>query len=78
MKIDYGLKFLRDVLKVESLHFGYWDNGVAPTLDNLRTAQIKYIDHLIEFIPEGVSSILDVGCGTGVVADKLVCGYSLD
>ncbi|OIO74604.1 MAG: hypothetical protein AUJ85_05210 [Elusimicrobia bacterium CG1_02_37_114] len=71
-KIDYGLKFLRDVLKVESLHFGYWDNGVPTTLANLRLAQVKYIDHLIKFIPEGVSSILDVGCGTGVVADRLV------
>lgn len=70
-KIDYGLKFYRDVFKLDSLHFGYWEPADEITLENFRKAQDRYIDNLLSFIPESVKRILDVGCGTGVVARRL-------
>ncbi|MFH2071063.1 MAG: methyltransferase domain-containing protein [Elusimicrobiota bacterium] len=70
-KIDYGLKFYRDIFKLNSLHFGLWDNIKELTVDNLRLAQEKYIERLLGFIPADVKSVLDVGCGTGSVSAKL-------
>lgn len=34
-------------------------------MKNLLIAQERYFNHLISFIPEGVKTILDVGCGVG-------------
>ncbi len=71
-KIDWGLKFFRDVFKLESLHFGYWENIQEITLDNLRLAQKNYILKLISLIPKNVKKVLDVGAGTGEVAKELL------
>jgi MPBQ/MSBQ methyltransferase len=70
-KIDWGLKFYRDVLKLDSLHFGYWEPTDELTLENMRRAQDRYTEHLKDLIPDGVKKILDSGCGTGVVARRL-------
>ncbi len=74
-KIDWNLKFLRDVFELESLHFGYWDKDIDEkeiNLENLKKAQQRYIDVLISKIPSEVTKILDVGCGTGEVAKNLI------
>lgn len=70
-KIDWGLKFYRDVLKLDSLHFGYWEAADELTLENMRRAQDRYTEHLKDLIPDGVKKILDSGCGAGVVARRL-------
>jgi len=56
------------------LHYGYWPQGTPenPSLDKLGKAQQVYFDRLVEMIPEGVSSILDVGSGTGSNAKGLI------
>lgn len=33
---DVYLRFLTDVFHLESLHFGYWDEGGELTLENLK------------------------------------------
>ncbi|MEW6040271.1 MAG: methyltransferase domain-containing protein, partial [Elusimicrobiota bacterium] len=71
MKIDYGLKFYREIFALESLHFGWWTNGVEPNIENLKKAQENYIEFIMNWIPRGVKKVLDVGCGTGSVALKL-------
>lgn len=66
--IDFELYFLTEVLKLPSLHYGYWDNGSASDRvgrEELVEAQTRFRDELIAKIPEGVQSVLDVGCGIG-------------
>jgi SAM-dependent methyltransferase len=71
-KIDWGLKFLRDVFNLESLHFGYWENISKIDLENLKIAQKNYIQKLISLFPKNVKNVLDVGAGTGEVAKELM------
>lgn len=66
----YGLKHL---------HYGLWNNGLTVSMDNLAAAQENYCEFLLENIPDGVKTILDVGCGTGNFARRLVeKGYQVD
>jgi len=51
------------------LHYGYWEplptQGEELTLTRLRVAQEAYTTKLLSFIPEGIKTVLDVGCGIG-------------
>lgn len=51
------------------LHYGYWQPVPASiddvTLPRMRVAQQAYATKLLDLIPPGVSTILDVGCGIG-------------
>jgi len=69
----------RHFFGMEDLHYGYWPDGLTVEVQNLAHAQSAYTDFLIENIPAGVRSILDVGCGAGNTARKLVeRGYQVD
>jgi len=70
-KVDYGLRLYHEVFKLDALHFGWWEPGEALTIDNLRLAQQRYTQHLLDLIPAGTRRILDVGCGTGATAVQL-------
>ena len=71
-RVDYGLRFYREVLKLDSLHFGLWADGDPRTLEGMRIAQQRYTEHLLSFIPPETRSVLDVGCGTGSTAAQLI------
>lgn len=69
----------RHFFGMEDLHYGYWSDGVAVEIANLAGAQAAYTDVLMSHIPAGVRSILDVGCGAGNTARRLVeRGYEVD
>lgn len=69
----------RYFLKSEHLHYGYWTGDLQVDVVNLHIAQEDYVNFLISHIPDGVTSILDVGCGTGRIAKRLVdMGYQVD
>ncbi len=72
---DLGLEFAaicgKHFLGLEHLHYGYWPEGLAVTMNNLRTAQENYTNFLVSHIPDGVKSILDVGCGSGHTSKRL-------
>jgi SAM-dependent methyltransferase len=67
-----GLIMGRFMLGMEDLHYGYWPDGMAVTPANLPLAQRCYTDELLSDIPEGVRTILDVGCGAGRTAELLL------
>ena len=65
--------------KCDDLHYGIWAEGLVPNLANLPQAQRAYSDYLMAHIPEGVKTILDVGCGTGNLAQLLLeRGYRVE
>lgn len=62
------LVFCLKILKLNSLHYGYWGSGDEININNLKKAQERYTRYLMKFIPQGVKDILDVGCGIGDIA----------
>ena len=58
-------------LKLDHLHYGYWSNNLEVDITNLHIAQDEYTKLILSYIPDGVKSILDVGCGTGHI-DKIL------
>jgi SAM-dependent methyltransferase len=76
---ELGLILGARLLKTEDLHYGYWAPGLEVTLRNLPAAQTAHSDYLLSKIPPGVKTILDVGCGTGHVAQLLLQrGYDVE
>jgi len=66
-------------LKLNHLHYGYWTGDIEVDIANLHQAQDQYAKFVISHIPDGVRTILDVGCGTGQIARKLLdMGYEVD
>ena len=61
---DFGYRFYVDVLGLEHVHYGLWA-GEPLTLAGFRVAQQRYAEALADLFPVGVTSVLDVGCGTG-------------
>jgi 2-polyprenyl-3-methyl-5-hydroxy-6-metoxy-1,4-benzoquinol methylase len=66
------LMFFTEIINLESLHYGYWDEKEHYDLDSLRKAQKRYTNKLMDLIPDHVNTILDVGCGIGDVASALI------
>lgn len=74
-----GYVFGRHLIGMADLHYGYWPDDLPVEVQNLARAQAAYTDFLISHVPEGVRSILDVGCGAGNTARKLVeRGFQVD
>ena len=64
---------------MQDLHYGYWPEDLARAPQNLARAQAHYTDFLMSRIPAGVKSVLDVGCGAGNTARKLLeRGFTVD
>lgn len=78
VRVQPVLKLYLDLSKTNYLHFGLWKKGDKLTLENFQAAQRRYLDNLIKFIPKGVKTVLDVGCGVGGNAAKLLSlGYQV-
>lgn len=65
------------------LHYGYWENIPVPpeelTMSRFREAQAAYAALIANHIPQGIKTILDVGCGIGGNATYLMGkGYTVD
>lgn len=74
-----ALIFGSHLLKMQDLHYGYWTDDLAVEWANLPQAQAAYTEFLVAAIPPGVKTILDVGCGAGNNALRLVeKGYLVD
>lgn len=77
--LEIGLIFFKHFLKTEYLHYGLFTNGLETDIANLAKAQQNYADFLMENIPAGTKTILDVGCGSGKFASELIKkGFQVD
>ena len=77
--LEIGYLFGKYFLKLDHLHYGYWADGLPVDISNLRIAQDEYAKFVISHIPNGVKTILDVGCGTGQISKMLMEeGYEVD
>ena len=74
---DRSLRFYHEVLGLKHLHYGLWDLDDPLSYDNLKRAQQRYEDFLIENLPKEANSILDVGCGTSSLSMRMH-GLGLD
>lgn len=77
--IDYGLKFLHQIMGLKALHLGMWTDEMPRTLGGVPAAQQLYTETLIGFIPEGVRTVLDIGCGSGDTSRQLIAaGFGVE
>jgi SAM-dependent methyltransferase len=70
--LEVGLLLARHLLRTENLHYGYWPEGLPVELRNLPLAQEHYSDFLVSHVPSEAKSVLDIGCGAGLIADRLL------
>ncbi len=81
---ELGLVLAQQLLDVDDLHYGLWDDDLPLSLSNLGIAQQRYSDMLLDLISRQTAGIrdariLDVGCGTGHLLQQLrERGYRAD
>lgn len=69
----------RQIFNTDDLHFGYWTEDLEVTFQNVPKAQENHSNLIISHIPEETQTILDVGCGVGRMAMRLLTlGYNVD
>ena len=77
--LEIGLVLSEFFFKTEHLHFGFWPDDLEISIDNLKKSQDYHSAKIIDSIPDGVQTILDVGSGSGGLAKKLVeKGYEVE
>ncbi|MFQ5796121.1 MAG: class I SAM-dependent methyltransferase [Candidatus Bipolaricaulia bacterium] len=78
-RVDPALRYYAQIFQTDHLHLGYWEPEDELTLENSHRAQERYTERLIDLIPEGVRTVLDVGCGVGGTALKLrAAGFEVE
>ena len=70
--LEVGLVLSKFFFKTEHLHFGFWPDDLEISIDNLKKSQDYHSEKIINSIPSDVHTILDVGSGSGGLAEKLV------
>ena len=69
--LDISIVLAKYLLKTDHLHYGYWTDDLERNIFNIPKAQEKYSEFIISHIPDNISSILDVGCGSGYLLDQI-------
>ncbi|UCH06270.1 MAG: methyltransferase domain-containing protein [Deltaproteobacteria bacterium] len=74
-----ALIFGKYFFDIEDLHLGYWTEDLGVNRNNFARAQENHSKLIISHIPENTKTILDIGCGAGTLATKLLNkGFSVD
>ena len=68
LKLECEALFSQAVFGHGYLHYGYWKSGEVDekSLASLGVAQQEYFNQIVNTIPKGTQSILDVGSGISV------------
>lgn len=69
---DIALRLANKLLGVEHLHYGFFKKNEKATIEKLPAAQETYVDNLLRMIPAKAKTVFDVGCGTGMVASRMI------
>ena len=74
---ELGLVLAQQLLGVQDLHYGLWNEDLAPSPGNLARAQQNYSNLLLETAAGLLGGrdqphVLDVGCGTGHMAEQML------
>ncbi|MCU0358637.1 MAG: class I SAM-dependent methyltransferase [Cyclobacteriaceae bacterium] len=76
--LDIQINLFKFFFDSEYMHYGFWTPGLEVKAPNFKQAQENFTRFLIKNIPVGTKSILDIGCGSGKVAEELIqLGYSV-
>lgn len=79
---ELGLVLGQQLLGVDDLHYGLWDDDLPVNLSNLPQAQQRYTNLIISKLPSpegGNTHVIDIGCGTGHILAQLIDrGYVAD
>lgn len=74
----------QQLLKIQDIHYGFWEKGESPSIDKFFSAQEKHTRFLFSQLEAAMGldksgKILDVGCGIGITTRKLLAaGYRVD
>lgn len=69
--LELGLLIAQYFFDTEHLHYGIWPKDLDVKPINIKKAQENHSQFILDTIPENVKSILDVGGGSGGLAQKL-------
>lgn len=72
---ELGLVLGQQLLGVDDLHYGLWEDDLPLGFANLATAQQRYTDMIINALPSpenGNTKVIDIGCGTGHILSQLL------
>lgn len=79
---ELGLVLGQQLLGVDDLHYGLWEEDLPLSFANMGEAQQRYTDLLASALPSaenGNTRVFDIGCGTGhILAQLLDMGYQAD
>ncbi len=72
---ELGLVLGQQLLGVDDLHYGLWEDDLTLSLSNLAEAQQRYTDMIVTALPSvegGNTRVIDIGCGTGHILAQLI------
>ena len=76
---DRGGRCPNHQLQNQSCSDGFWTDDIEVNKNNFAKAQENHSNFIISHIPDNTKAILDVGCGAGGLAAKLLDkGFSVD
>src|SRR5689334_18030299 len=76
--LDIQINLFNFFFDSDYMHYGFWTPGMEVKATNFKQAQENYTKFALDHIPSGIKSIVDIGCGSGKVADELISkGYSV-
>ncbi|MBD3610335.1 MAG: class I SAM-dependent methyltransferase [Gammaproteobacteria bacterium] len=72
---ELGLVLGQQLLGIDDMHYGMWDEDLEVKFSNMAVAQQRYTDMLLADMPDpaqGDVRVIDIGCGTGHIFGQLL------